>query len=79
MINFVCGLYGNAWYLSHAEGAIARARQEGLVGDQLLMTLMRRGGTSWLGLFGMWLLTGLVGAFTAIFLLVLQLSPVVAF
>jgi hypothetical protein len=72
MANLVCALYGNAWYLNHAEATIARARREGIAGEQLLHTLSRRGGTSLLGLFGMWILSSIAGAFGALIAIVLQ-------
>ena len=62
MINFVCGLYGNAWYLNHAEATIARSKQEGHIGDQLLITLMQRGGTSALGIAAAFVLSVVFGA-----------------
>jgi hypothetical protein len=74
MINLVCALYGNAWYLNHAEASIARARREGIAGEQLLLTLARRGGTSILGLIGMWVLSFIGGAIGAIAMIILQIQ-----
>ena len=74
MMNLVCALYGNAWYLQHAENVIARARQAGKVGDQMLITLMRRGGTSWLGLVGMFVLGAIANIIAAIFVLMSQFA-----
>ena len=49
----VCGLCGNAWYLSHARRAIAAARAQGLQDEHLMVHLARRGGTSLGASFGM--------------------------
>ncbi len=70
----VCGLYGNAWYLNHAEAAIAQAHKEGFVGEHLLLTLAHRGGTSVVGLIGMWVLNIVVGMVTGVALVVMQMS-----
>ena len=70
----VCGLYGNAWYLNHAEAAIAQAHKEGFVGEHLLLTVARRGGTSVLGLIGMWVLSIIVGMLTGVAMIVMQIS-----
>lgn len=72
MPNLVCALYGNAWYLNQAETAIAQARREGLVGEQLLWAVARRGGTSILGLIGMWVLTFVIGVLGAFAIIVLH-------
>jgi hypothetical protein len=45
-IGLVCGLGGNAWYLARARRAIATARDQGFMGDQLLPVVAERGGTS---------------------------------
>ena len=42
----ICGVYANAWYLSHAERIIAKSRAEGNEGEMLWHVLARRGGTS---------------------------------
>jgi hypothetical protein len=72
MANIVCGLYGNAWYLNHAEAVIAQTRREGMSGEQLLHTLSRRGGTSVLGLIGMWFLSFVAGVCGALVVIALQ-------
>ncbi len=70
----ICGLYGNAWYLNHAEAAIARAHNEGFGGEHLLLTLAHRGGTSVFGLIGMWVLSVIVGMLIGVALFALQMS-----
>ena len=61
MVNLVCALYANSWYLSHTQRAIALAHAKQLEGQHLLMELVRRGGTSWMGCIGVFFLTGVVG------------------
>ena len=51
LFSLVCGMFGNAWYLSHASQKIAAARAQGLTGDRLLFTLRQKGGTSLLVIF----------------------------
>lgn len=51
LFSLVCGMFGNAWYLSHAQQKIAAARAQGMTGDRLLFTLRQQGGTSLLVLF----------------------------
>jgi hypothetical protein len=41
----VCGAFGNAWYLSHTQAAIAEVRSRGLPEDACLQALAKRGGT----------------------------------
>lgn len=49
LIQVVCMLYANAWYLQHATGQIERLKNSGYKGNELLIQLARRGGTSVLG------------------------------
>lgn len=66
----ICGLYGNAWYLAHAERLIAEARAQGSDEHYLGHVLARRGGTSLLAALGvpfaLGLLAGIVMAFALI-------------
>ncbi len=43
---FICGGFGNGWYLTHARREIARVRSQRLPGEQHLRALSRRGGTN---------------------------------
>jgi hypothetical protein len=52
----VCGMYSNAWYLAHAKRQIAKIRASGLKGDAYREALTRRGGTSLVASFGLFLL-----------------------
>lgn len=56
----VCGAYGNRWYLSHARRTIARLKAEGMPREELLETLARRGGRSYLAAFGCFFLFALL-------------------
>jgi hypothetical protein len=58
----ICGLFGNAWYLSHARRKIAEAHSQGLEGERLLFTLSQRGGTSLLAPIGL-IIVGSIMAF----------------
>jgi len=49
LIQVVCMLYANAWYLQHALGQVNRLKNHGYKGNELLLQLARRGGTSVLG------------------------------
>jgi len=49
LIQVVCMLYANAWYLQHAKGQIERLKNYGYKGNELLIQAARRGGTSVLG------------------------------
>ncbi len=55
VLNFVpgiiCGLYGNAWYLSHANRAISKVHAE-MPNDDVLDALAKRGGTSFVSALG---------------------------
>jgi hypothetical protein len=42
----VCGGFGNAWYVSHAQKTIAEVRSQGLAEDAYFQALAKRGGTS---------------------------------
>ena len=42
----ICAVYANAWYLAHAQRAIAKARAEGYEEEALWHILAKRGGTS---------------------------------
>ena len=53
LIGIIIGLYGNAWYLTHAERKIAEAHAQGFRDEQLLRVLADRGGTSLLSSFGL--------------------------
>lgn len=53
MTAIVCGFFGNAWYLTHTQRAIATARSQGLEDEHLLFVLAQRGGTSLLAAFGL--------------------------
>ena len=50
---FVCGTYGNRWYLARARRIIGQVRAEGLPNDEHLEALAKRGGTSVLAAIGM--------------------------
>jgi hypothetical protein len=52
----VCGMYGNAWYLSHTRAAIMEVRATGRGGEADLAELSRRGGTSVASSLGMFFL-----------------------
>ena len=52
LASIICGLYGNAWYLSHATRIIADVRAQGYDDHQVLRILARRGGTSMLAAIG---------------------------
>ncbi len=52
----VCGMYGNAWYLSHTRAAIMQVRATGRGGEADLAELSRRGGTSVASSLGMFFL-----------------------
>lgn len=71
MTAVVCGLCGNAWYLSHTRRAIHAAHARGLEGDHLVYDLSRRGGTSLLASFGLVVLGSVVIFVLVIFLAVL--------
>ncbi len=49
LVQVVCMLYANAWYLQHALGQVNRLKSHGYKGNELLLQLARRGGTSVLG------------------------------
>lgn len=51
VVAIVCGLYANAWYLKHAQKAIATTQAQGARGDELLFVLSKRGGSSMLAVF----------------------------
>jgi hypothetical protein len=51
LTGLVCALYGNAWYLSQARGAIGTLRNRGYQGEELLYALSKRGGTSIAAIF----------------------------
>lgn len=59
VIQVVCLLYGNAWYLQHAQSTINRLKSHGYKGNELLMQLARRGGTSVLGVIVAFFMTGI--------------------
>jgi hypothetical protein len=62
-VAFVCGRYGNGWYLAHTRREVARVRALGLEDNAYDEALRRRGGTSLLasiGLFVLFLLAVLV-------------------
>src|SRR5215207_976016 len=42
----VCGGFGNAWYLSHAQKTIGKMRSQGLPEDAYFKALIKRGGTN---------------------------------
>jgi hypothetical protein len=44
--SLICGLFANAWYLSHAQRAIDRAHAQGFQDEHLLLVLSNKGGTS---------------------------------
>lgn len=50
LVQFICLLYGNAWYLSHVQTQIDRLKNTGYKGNELLIQAARRGGTSVLGI-----------------------------
>ena len=52
----ICGCYGNQWYLSHARRVISEVSATGLQGDDLVRTLVKRGGTSFAASLGMFVL-----------------------
>jgi hypothetical protein len=49
LVQVVCMLYANAWYLQHAANQISRLKSHGYKGNELLIQSARRGGTSGLG------------------------------
>jgi hypothetical protein len=55
----ICGGFGNAWYLSHAQKTINEVREQGLTEDSYFNALARRGGTSIAASLG-FLLLGIV-------------------
>lgn len=60
LIQVVCMLYGNAWYLQHATKQINRLKNHGYKGNELLIQAARRGGTSGLGVVLSIFLSGMV-------------------
>ena len=52
IIGIVCGLFGNRWYLSHAQKVIAKVRSQGLPEEEHLRMLSKRGGTNLLASVG---------------------------
>jgi hypothetical protein len=54
----IIGKSGNAWYLSHAQKAIAGVRSLGLPAGESTKELARRGGTNLPAAFGLMLLLG---------------------
>ncbi len=73
----VCGMYGNAWYLSHAKTVILEARSRGRDGGVDLVELSRRGGTSVaksLGMFFLYLVAVFVISFVISFVAELVVS-----
>ena len=53
---FLCGIKGNAWYLTHATREIARIRALGFQDGAYDEALARRGGTSLFGSLGLFFL-----------------------
>jgi hypothetical protein len=51
LLQVVCLLYGNAWYLSHVQRQIERRKNTGYKGNELLIQLARSGGTSVVSIF----------------------------
>ncbi len=69
LIQVACLLYGNAWYLRHAQHEIASLKHRGAKGGELLQQIARRGGTSVLGIVLAMFISGMmsiVGAVVAI-------------
>ncbi|MDB5349656.1 MAG: hypothetical protein JWN86_903 [Planctomycetota bacterium] len=68
IIAFVCGRFGNTWYLSHALKVVNDVRSQGLPEDETAAVLARRGGRSvWLALGAMVMFTAvLVATFIAV-------------
>lgn len=66
---FICGGFGNAWYLSHTQKTVAEVRSQGLEEEACLQELARRGGTSMASAFG-----ALVGFFVVAFISFLLLE-----
>ena len=63
----VCGGFGNAWYLSHAQKTISEVREQGLTGDAYFKALTSRGGTSLAASLGV-LLLGIAAMAMLVFL-----------
>jgi hypothetical protein len=59
-VALVCGLYGNTWYLAHAQRKIAAAHAQGFQGDHLMYHLARTGGTSLAASLGIAFLASIV-------------------
>jgi hypothetical protein len=59
LIQLVCMLYANAWYLQHALGQVNRLKNSGYKGNELLMQAARRGGTSVLGVIASFFACGM--------------------
>ena len=74
MVHFVCGLYANRWYLTRAQAAVAAAHQQRLEGQMLLLNLVNRGGTSWLGILAAFLFTFLASVIGVMLLLGIHFS-----
>ena len=66
LFSIVCGTFGNAWYLAHAQREIGRIRALGLEDDAYHKALARRGGTSFLASLGFLFLFILAGVGIAI-------------
>jgi uncharacterized protein DUF2628 len=56
LVGVVCGAFGNRWYLTHAQKAVAAVREQGLSEDAYLQALSKRGGTNALAALGFLLL-----------------------